>query len=187
LTAANQICFIVLLIYIQQKEWTPPYVDDGFLEIVGFRNAWHDVVLYAPSGHGTRLAQARGIRFEFHKGAADHTFMRMDKEPWKQPLPRQEDTVTIEISRFGHVSMLASGHYPSKSVNDPLTPRTPIDGDYDSDEEEAEEISEERKKFGATSSFQLPEDFHISQEEHEKISRNPENKEPGLWTYMERI
>ncbi|GKB58428.1 diacylglycerol kinase 5-like protein, partial [Tanacetum coccineum] len=145
------------------KEWTPPYVDDGFLEIVGFRNAWHGAVLYAPSGHGTRLAQARGIRFEFHKGAADHTFMRMDGEPWKQPLPRQEDTVTIEISRFGQVSMLASGNYPSKSVNDPLTPRTPRDGDYDSDEEEAEEISEDRKKFGAASSFQLPEDFHISQ------------------------
>ncbi|GJU67315.1 diacylglycerol kinase 5-like protein [Tanacetum coccineum] len=146
------------------KEWTPPYVDDGFLEIVGFRNAWHGAVLYAPSGHGTRLAQARGIRFEFHKGAADHTFMRMDGEPWKQPLPRQEDTVTIEISRFGQVSMLASGNYPSKSVNDPLTPRTPRDGDYDSDEEEAEEISEDRKKFGAASSFQLPEDFHISQD-----------------------
>ncbi|PWA81041.1 NAD kinase/diacylglycerol kinase-like domain-containing protein [Artemisia annua] len=144
------------------KDWTPPYVDDGFLEIVGFRNAWHGAVLYAPSGHGTRLAQARGIRFEFHKGAADHTFMRMDGEPWKQPLPKKEDTVTIEISRFGQVSMLASGNYPAKSVNDPLTPRTPRDGD-DSDEESVEEVSEERKKFGAASSFQLPEDFHISQ------------------------
>nr|GEW13058.1 diacylglycerol kinase 5-like [Tanacetum cinerariifolium] len=145
----------------------------------------------------------------------------MDKEPWKQTLPRQEDIVTIEISHFGQVSMLASGNYPSKSVNNPLTPRTPRDGDYDSDkeeaeeifeerkslaqlpvfnyrktftylidEEEAEEIFEERKKFGATSSFQLPEDFHISHkltEEHEKIFRNPENKESGLWSYMERI
>lgn len=58
--------------------------------------------------------------------------------------------------------MLASGNYPAKSVNDPLTPRTPRDGD-DSDEEEVEEVSEERKKFVAASSFQLPEDFHISQ------------------------
>nr|XP_043607281.1 diacylglycerol kinase 5-like isoform X2 [Erigeron canadensis] len=147
----------------RQKEWTPPYVDDGFLEVVGFRNAWHGAVLYAPSGHGTRLAQARGIRFEFHKAAADHTFMRMDGEPWKQPLPKKDDTVVIEISRFGQVSMLAAGNHPSKSVTDPITPRTPKDGEYNSDEEEVEEMFEERKKFGAANSFQLPEDFNISQ------------------------
>ncbi|KAJ0751285.1 putative diacylglycerol kinase (ATP) [Helianthus annuus] len=146
------------------KEWTFPYVDDGFLEIVGFRNAWHGAVLYAPAGHGTRLAQARGIRFEFRKRATDHTFMRMDGEPWKQPLPKENDTVTIEISCSGQVSMLATGNHPSKSVNDPSTPRTPKDNECDSDEEEAvEDISEAQKKFGAANSFQLPEDFHISQ------------------------
>ncbi|KAF5807382.1 putative diacylglycerol kinase (ATP) [Helianthus annuus] len=117
------------------KEWTFPYVDDGFLEIVGFRNAWHGAVLYAPAGHGTRLAQARGIRFEFRKRATDHTFMRMDGEPWKQPLPKENDTVTIEISCSGQVSMLATGNHPSEA----------------------------QKKFGAANSFQLPEDFHISQ------------------------
>ncbi|MFS7940604.1 putative diacylglycerol kinase (ATP) [Helianthus anomalus] len=146
------------------KEWTFPYVDDGFLEIVGFRNAWHGAVLYAPAGHGTRLAQARGIRFEFRKRATDHTFMRMDGEPWKQPLPKENDTVTIEISCSGQVSMLATGNHPSKSVNDPSTPRTPKDNECDSDDEEAvEDISEAQKKFGAANSFQLPEDFHISQ------------------------
>ncbi|KAI3717872.1 hypothetical protein L1987_69776 [Smallanthus sonchifolius] len=145
------------------KEWTRLYVDDGFLEIVGFRNAWHGVVLYAPSGHGTRLAQARGIRFEFHKSATDHTFMRMDGEPWKQPLPKENDNVIVEISCSGQVNMLATGNHPSKSVNDPSTPLTPKDNELDSDEEEViEGISEERKKFGAASSFQLPEDFHIS-------------------------
>ncbi|KAI3504459.1 hypothetical protein L1887_25938 [Cichorium endivia] len=149
---------------LRVKEWTPPYVDDGFLEVVGFRNAWHGAVLYAPSGHGTRLAQARGIRFEFHKGAADHTFMRMDGEPWKQPLPKKDDTVVIEISRFGQVNMLATGENPSKSVNDPLTPRTPRDSEYDSDEEEVVEvIPEDRRKLGAAESFRLPEDFNISQ------------------------
>ncbi|GJZ67797.1 diacylglycerol kinase 5-like protein [Tanacetum coccineum] len=51
----------------KQNEWTPPYVDDERLEIVGVRNAWHGADLCVPSGHGTRLAQARGIRFEFHK------------------------------------------------------------------------------------------------------------------------
>ncbi|KAD4385993.1 hypothetical protein E3N88_26162 [Mikania micrantha] len=149
---------------LNAKEWTLPYVDDGYLEVVGFRNAWHGAVLYAPTGHGTRLAQARGIRFEFNKGATDHTFMRMDGEPWKQPLPKENDTVTIEISCFGQVSLLATGNYPSKSVNDPNTPRTPKDNECDSDEEEVvEDIAEERKKFGAASSFRLPDDFHISQ------------------------
>ncbi|KAK9072298.1 hypothetical protein SSX86_008731 [Deinandra increscens subsp. villosa] len=146
------------------KEWTRPYVDDGFLEVVGFRNAWHGAVLYAPSGHGTRLAQARGIRFEFRKCATNHTFMRMDGEPWKQPLPKENGTVTIEISCCGQVKMLATGNHPSKSVNDPSTPCTPRDNERDSDEEEViEEISEEKEKFGAASSFQLPENFHISQ------------------------
>jgi diacylglycerol kinase (ATP) len=36
-------------------------VDDGLLEVVGFRDAWHGLVLLAPNGHGTRLAQV------FHK------------------------------------------------------------------------------------------------------------------------
>jgi len=32
-------------------------VDDGLFEVVGFRDAWHGLVLLAPNGHGTRLAQ----------------------------------------------------------------------------------------------------------------------------------
>ena len=45
--------------YDLQRELTPPFVDDGLLEIVGFRDAWHGLVLLAPNGHGTRLAQVR--------------------------------------------------------------------------------------------------------------------------------
>ena len=44
----------------QQRDLTPPFVDDGFIEVVGFRNAWHGLVLLAPNGHGTRLAQVSG-------------------------------------------------------------------------------------------------------------------------------
>lgn len=92
--------------------------------------------------------------------------MRMDGEPWKQPLPTKDEneSVVIEISRFGQVSMLATGENPSKSVNDPLTPRTPSkDSEYDSDEEDLEEIPEDRKKLGAAASFKLPQDFNLSQ------------------------
>jgi len=47
----------LFLFLIVQRDLTPPYVDDGLLEIVGFRDAWHGLVLLAPKGHGTRLAQ----------------------------------------------------------------------------------------------------------------------------------
>jgi len=43
-----------------QRDFTPPYVDDGLIEVVGFRDAWHGLVLLAPNGHGTRLAQVYG-------------------------------------------------------------------------------------------------------------------------------
>ncbi|KAM7504070.1 hypothetical protein LguiB_002974 [Lonicera macranthoides] len=147
---------------LQQRDLTPPYVDDGLLEIVGFRNAWHGLVLLAPSGHGTRLAQANRVRFEFHKGAVEHTFMRMDGEPWKQPLPVDDDTVVVEISHFGQVSMLANPHCRSKSINSPSSPYTPKDDDYDSNEDELEEDSEGRRKLGAAQTFKFPETFDIA-------------------------
>ncbi|XP_060209212.1 diacylglycerol kinase 5-like isoform X1 [Lycium barbarum] len=104
---------------LHERDLTPPYVDDGLLEVVGFRDAWHGLILFTPGGHGTRLAQANRIRFEFHKGAGEHTFMRMDGEPWKQPLPMDDDAVVIEISHFGQVNMLASPHSRSRNINAP--------------------------------------------------------------------
>ncbi|XP_014491709.1 diacylglycerol kinase 5 [Vigna radiata var. radiata] len=141
------------------RDLTPPFVDDGLLEIVGFRNAWHGLVLYAPKGHGTRLAQAHRIRFEFRKGAADHTFMRIDGEPWKQPLPADDDTVVVEISHLGQVSMLSTGDCKSKSMYDPLSPRQEVEED-DSDEDASP--SEEFRKFGAADTFKIPYDIDPS-------------------------
>lgn len=42
-----------------QGKFTPPFVDDGRIEVVGFTSAWHGLVLLAPNGHGTRLAQVK--------------------------------------------------------------------------------------------------------------------------------
>ncbi|KAK3040295.1 hypothetical protein RJ639_028210 [Escallonia herrerae] len=148
---------------LHSRDLTPPYVDDGLIEVVGFRDAWHGLVLLASNGHGTRLAQASRIRFEFNKGAADHTFMRVDGEPWKQPLPMDDDTVVVEISYFGQVSMLANPHCRSKSVHEPSSPYIPEDDDDDSyEEEDFDEKGEERKKLGAAHTFRLPEGFDIS-------------------------
>ncbi|XP_030550973.2 diacylglycerol kinase 5-like isoform X3 [Rhodamnia argentea] len=144
------------------RDLTPPYVDDGLLEIVGFRNAWHGLVLLSSKGHGTRLAQTNRVRFEFHKGAADHTFMRMDGEPWKQPLPVDDDTVVVEISPSSQVMMLATPLCQSKSIHDPSSPRIYQDNDDDSSQEECEEDSEERRKFGAADTFKIPDGIEIS-------------------------
>ncbi|CAI9090372.1 OLC1v1025135C1 [Oldenlandia corymbosa var. corymbosa] len=146
----------------RDRDLTPPYVDDGLIEVVGFRDAWHGLVLLAPNGHGTRLAQARRIRFEFHKGAADHTFMRIDGEPWKQPLPVDDDTVVVEISHLRQVKMLATEGCKAKSTNDPSTPSAHgvVNDEVDSDEEDS--TGEEWRKFGAADTFKIPDEVDIS-------------------------
>ncbi|GMP65651.1 hypothetical protein CsSME_00026353 [Camellia sinensis var. sinensis] len=146
---------------MRYRDLTPPYVDDGLIEVVGFRNAWHGLVMFAPTGHGTRLAQANRIRFEFHKGAAEHTFMRIDGEPWKQPLPVDDDTVVVEISHFGQVSMLATPYCRSKSVEDPSSPC--IQDDDEEDDSNEDEDWEEKRKLGAADTFRIPDGIDISQ------------------------
>ncbi|XP_044473279.1 diacylglycerol kinase 5-like [Mangifera indica] len=146
---------------LRQRGLTPPYVDDGLIEIVGFRNAWHGLVLLAPNGHGTRLAQANRVRFEFQKGAADHTFMRMDGEPWKQPLPVDDDNVVVEISHLRQVSMLAIPGCRSRSIYD-LPPASFPDAESNSVKEEYDEDWEERRKFGAADSFKFPDEIDIA-------------------------
>ncbi|GAB2214980.1 hypothetical protein Droror1_Dr00019350 [Drosera rotundifolia] len=144
---------------LRDRDLTPPYVDDGLIEVVGFRDAWHGLVLLAPNGHGTRLAQARRIRFEFHKGGADHTYMRIDGEPWKQPLPIDDDTVVIEISHHGQVKMLATPERKSKSIHD--LPSVHGDAEDDNGDDSGED-GEERRKFGAADTFKIPDDVDIS-------------------------
>lgn len=142
----------------RDRDFTPPYVDDGLIEVVGFRDAWHGLVLLAPNGHGTRLAQAKRIRFEFHKGAADHTFMRIDGEPWKQPLPVDDDTVLVEISHHGQVNMLATHESKSKSVYDPSSPHH--NGAEEDDDEDS--LADEFRKFGAAETFKIPDEVDIA-------------------------
>ncbi|KAE8687779.1 Diacylglycerol kinase 5 [Hibiscus syriacus] len=149
-----------------ERDLTAPYVDDGLLEVVGFRDAWHGLVLLAPKGHGTRLAQAHRIRFEFHKGAAEHTYMRIDGEPWKQPLPKDDDTVVVEISHLGQVNMLATQNCRSKSINDVTSSSThhnDEDDDDNSDEEDSRSGGDEFRKFGAADTFRIPDELDISQ------------------------
>lgn len=84
--------------------------------------------------------------------------MRIDGEPWKQPLPQDDDTVMIEISHFGQVSILANRHCLSRSITAPYSTNSSF---HDGCSTEYEE-EEERKKLGAANTFRLPDDFDIA-------------------------
>lgn len=56
-----------------QRDLTSPFVDDGLLEVVGFRDAWHGLVLLAPKGHGTRLAQVKKCNYATSASFNPHT------------------------------------------------------------------------------------------------------------------
>ncbi|KAL3820973.1 hypothetical protein ACJIZ3_006878 [Penstemon smallii] len=104
---------------------------------------------------------AHRIRFEFHKGAASETYMRIDGEPWKQPLPVNDETVVVEISHHGQVKMLAVHDCRSKSVLDPSTPTTQEADERDSDIED-NSVGAEWRKFGAADTFRIPDEVDIS-------------------------
>lgn len=87
--------------------------------------------------------------------------MRIDGEPWKQPLPVDDDTVVVEISHLGQVNMLATHDCRSKSVYDPSTPHHDDDEEADSDEEGS--TAEEFRKFGAADTFKIPDEVDLSQ------------------------
>lgn len=89
--------------------------------------------------------------------------MRIDGEPWKQPLPNDDDTVVIEISHLGQVNMLATENCRSKSVNDPATPSHDDAEEDDSNEEDPTEEEEAFRKFGAADTFKIPDEVDISQ------------------------
>lgn len=107
---------------------------------------------------GVFCVQAHRVLFEFRKGAADHTYMRMDGEPWRQPLPTNDDTVIVEISHLRQVTMLATDNHISKSVYDAdnsLTPSLSDNNEEECEADEDEEEAESRRKFGAANTFRI--------------------------------
>ncbi|KAH7286357.1 hypothetical protein KP509_32G003300 [Ceratopteris richardii] len=100
-----------------ERQLTPAYVNDGLIEIVGFRDGWHGLALLTPKGHGTRLAQAHKVRIQLRKGGASHIYMRMDGEPWMQPLPEDDHSVTtFEITNAGQAAVLKTSRCNCRSV-----------------------------------------------------------------------
>lgn len=85
--------------------------------------------------------------------------MRIDGEPWKQPLPIDDDTVMVEISHLGQVNMLAVPGCRSKSVYDPSSPshyHHHNEDDNTTEEDESAVDAEEQRKFRAADTFGTP-------------------------------
>eukprot|EP00250_Pteridium_aquilinum_P026292 c32799_g1_i1 orf=222-1805(-) len=156
----------------KERKLTPTYVNDGLIELVGFRDGWHGLALLTPNGHGTRIAQAHKVRIEFHKGFADKTYLRMDGEPWCQPLPVDDSSTVVEITHLGQAVMLTTDNciaeclpHEAGKVDSSLSvlcsPSMKIDEwdsaevvDSDSGSSSSEE-SEVRRKFGAADTFKV--------------------------------
>lgn len=158
---------------------TAPFVDDGLLEVVGFRDAWQGCCLFAPNGHGVRLAQTHRLRIEFHpKKENDHTYMRMDGEPWMQPLPDNPKPTVLEITQLGQSLVLATRKSIAKADSKSPTlhpgdevgvhntdgehwhedrmrtgPRRSSSSSSSSDSSSDSDYSEVKRKFGAAHTF----------------------------------
>ncbi|BBN02113.1 diacylglycerol kinase (ATP) [Marchantia polymorpha subsp. ruderalis] len=100
----------------KERHLTAPFVNDGLIEIVGFTDGWHGASMIFPRAHGTRIAQAHKVKIEFHKGGEDHTYMRVDGEPWQQELPLDTDPTVMEITHKGQAVILASGDCVAKII-----------------------------------------------------------------------
>ncbi|KAI5075753.1 hypothetical protein GOP47_0009829 [Adiantum capillus-veneris] len=156
-----------------KRKLTAAFVNDGRIELVGFRDGWHGLALLTPKGHGTRLAQAHKVRIEFHKGFASETYMRMDGEPWMQPLPADDDSVTtVEITSLGQAAMLTTKKCIAQCVPDDTGGKVDLNGlttpsridemqATGGDDIEIQSVlsssagdnSEVRRKFGAAETF----------------------------------
>jgi len=86
--------------------------------------------------------------------------MRIDGEPWKQPLPVDDDTVVVEISHHGQVNMLASHGCVSRSIHDPSSLHHGSVEDDNEDDSVTE--GDEWSKFGAAATFRIPDEVDIS-------------------------
>lgn len=89
--------------------------------------------------------------------------MRLDGEPWKQPLPENDETVVIEISHHRQVKMLATHDCRAMSALDP-SPQIVHDVDVDERDSDKEDefVGEEWRKFGAADTFKIPEGVDFS-------------------------
>ncbi len=88
--------------------FAPPAPDDGLLEVVGLRSAWHTsaiMLAVSPRVHALRLAQAAAVELELVGGRGE-TFMQLDGEPWRQRIPRAGAPLLVRVENDGQSAVL---------------------------------------------------------------------------------
>jgi diacylglycerol kinase (ATP) len=79
--------------------------------------------------------------------------MRMDGEPWKQPLPTDSGKVVVEISHAGQVKMLATKDCIANSIDESPPDISTVHPESCSSDDTDDDFDEERRNFGAALSF----------------------------------
>ncbi|XP_071742141.1 diacylglycerol kinase 4-like [Rutidosis leptorrhynchoides] len=94
--------------YLEKKGFVEANLDDGLMEIFGFKQGWHASFVMADLISAKHIAQAAAIRFELRGGAWKEGFMQMDGEPWKQPINTEYSTF-VDIQRVPFQSIMVKG------------------------------------------------------------------------------
>lgn len=130
----------------QTRGLTSSFIDDGCLDIIGSKDD-----LLSQKKRWIRLDQVQEIHFKFIEDSATVVNMMFDGVPWKRaPL---DGLLEIGISYHCQVNVLVKQDHSAKSIHDSSQPCGPA-----TDDDKAKEYSQGHKKFGAASSFKIPED-----------------------------
>ncbi|WJZ84695.1 hypothetical protein VitviT2T_004288 [Vitis vinifera] len=80
------------------RNFKDPFVDDGLLEVICFKDAWHGNDFLPSKDRGECLVQVETIRFELYNSAVNNIHMSIDGNRWKHPLPIEDDNKPLRDS-----------------------------------------------------------------------------------------
>ncbi|XP_042421349.1 diacylglycerol kinase 4-like [Zingiber officinale] len=94
--------------YLEKRGFVEAQMDDGLLEIFGFKQGWHASLVMVEIISAKHIAQASAIRLEIRGGEWRNAYMQMDGEPWKQSM-NTEYSSFVEIKRVPYHSLIING------------------------------------------------------------------------------
>ncbi|XP_010648205.1 uncharacterized protein LOC104878930 [Vitis vinifera] len=92
------------------RNFKDPFVDDGLLEVICFKDAWHRNDFLPSKDRGECLGQVGTIRFELYYSAVNHIHMSIDGNRWKHPLSIEDDNKVIEINHSGRTKVFVNSN-----------------------------------------------------------------------------
>eukprot|EP00261_Vitis_vinifera_P033013 XP_019074256.1 PREDICTED: diacylglycerol kinase 5 isoform X2 [Vitis vinifera] len=92
------------------RNFKDPFVDDGLLEVICFKDAWHGNDFLPSKDRGECLVQVETIRFELYNSAVNNIHMSIDGNRWKHPLPIEDDNKVIEIYHSGKTKVFVNSN-----------------------------------------------------------------------------